>query len=229
MNQTDISMVDCPISVFVFDNNFDNYAVISVERQIGSLWSDKIIIACSSPQQLCGDQFCCSLPFFHSSKVSAQDANIFKALNPESCAFSEIFDSIVPTKGHWRRVIDEPWGHAWGDVSQCQDRALINSKIGFLFSQLSLHRSQLSPEYTSSDKGENGGANSPRASNHGPERYAACNFILLFLFSIALLCGVSAYYLDEQWPGTGWVPLVVFALIAAACLLQLFILSRGNL
>ena len=110
-----------------------------------------------------------------------------------------------------------------------QDGTLVNSEISFLCSQLRLHGSQLPPENASSDSCENCRDDGTDTSYLRPKSHAIGNFVLAFLFVSAIICGVSAFYVDNKWRGFGWVPLAVLAVLAVICIFQLYRLAdEGN-
>ena len=94
-----------------------------------------------------------------------------------------------------------------------------------LVSQLGLHGPQLKTEYPGSYGGQKGGHYGAYSRNFRPLSDLRGYLIFALLFGGAVVCGVSAYYIDDKWPHAGWVRLEIFGLIAAICFVQLYILS----
>jgi hypothetical protein len=164
----------------------------------------------------------------HSLKMTSANTDIFATSRTKCCGFPNVFHTVIPSKLARGLVIGNTEPNLWrqrgvGVINN--DRSLVDSKIDLLGSELSLHRAQLHIKYASGKDSAEGGDNSRYAGYFSPASQSFGYTILAFFVFSALVCGFSAYYLDENWPSTGWIPLAILAVITAICMFQFFRLA----
>ncbi len=211
-----IFAVNSSVRVLIFDDNLSNDAAACVHCCCLKFWGYIRVKYCC-PYLLRRDQFDVDPWSWHPTEMTSKNTYIAKIVDIDRYAFTKISYRIIPVQSSCGEIVFGPERNIslFWYVGERQDGTLVDTKISFLPAQLSLHSAQLKPEDDCSDGGEYGCGNRAEARDFSPKGHAAGYVVLFFLFASALVCCLSANYLDEKWPSATWIPLVIFALIAA--------------
>jgi hypothetical protein len=230
VSETDWTRIQCPERITVFQNDFYRNPCVGVHRGIESLLRDGSRVEYRTPKCLSRyDIWVNSAPSSAcSNKFSSKQAHVLKQSDVECSGLAVIPYAIIPHQRRLLRIIFNPVGVrvSQGSVVHSEDRSFVQTKVSLVGRNLFSHSGELSPKNASGDGGENCGDHCAYASNHGPSSYASGCWIHALLFVSAFVCGISAGYVDQKWPKTGWIPLAIFVVIAAICAAQLWVLSN---
>jgi hypothetical protein len=222
------SFVNSSKNIFVFNYNLNNNTGIYVLGHVEFFLSYWGVENSRTPEPFTQLKvwIISPLTFSDSAKIASKDANVLQHSNFKSDSLSDVFRSIVvPVSRSLQMAAAWRGDPSFWDRDKRQNWTLVEPKLGPLFGQLSLQGYQLEPEYAGGDGGQKSTYYSSYRKYPSPLSDFRGYYVLAFLFLGALICGISAYYVDNKWPNAGWIPLAIFAFIAAICFGQLYRLS----
>jgi hypothetical protein len=222
------SFVNSPENIFVFNYNLNNNAGINVRGHVEPFLSYWGVENSRTPEPFTELKvwIISPLAFSNSTKMASKDADVLKHSNFKSDPLPDVFHPIVvPVSRSLQAATARRGVSSFWDRDKRQNWTLVAPKLGPLLGQLSLQGYQLEPEYAGGYGGQKGTYYSSYRKYLSPLSDSRGYYVLAFLFLSALICGISAYYVDNKWPNAGWIPMAIFAFIAAICFSQLYSLS----